>query len=245
MSNTINITSATQYFFQKENARKEAHSIHIASKLLASYFQSNLSGKNTTSITDKKVKLPSILTSKFHFSSESTKVTISFYYYLRCDFSEKFKSAPRTYTKFSKNSEGNISKLTVQQKYQLSLLSTLLSTLFGKQVDLCITQLHYPYLESTILAQYLSHNAVSSTFLHFQEAILSYPSLHITNLPSSITGVKIQLAGRILTEPVVPRLTVKSASVGTFSPSSQASSFSIDYGSHTMKNQLGSFTIKV
>lgn len=263
--------STTHYFFQKENAMKESHAIHVASKLLSSYFSffgdSNSSNyittnqktrKNSISTTTKSA-VPAILTSPFRFSTQPSKVTISFYYYIAI-------SSNSTKGAFGKKG-GKVSPvLSKQQQHQLSRLSSLLSTLFGKQVELSITQLHYPFLQSTILAKYLCHNAVSSTFLHFQEAILSYPSLHITALPSSITGIKIQLSGRILTEPVVPRLTVKSAFVGTFSSypngynkstglvsgkdSTKNSNLtlsqnSIDYGSYTTKNQLGAFTIKV
>lgn len=136
----------------------------------------------------------------------------------------------------------------------LSRLSTLLAKILGRKVCLHFTQIHSPYLESTIFAQFLAKNATSHTFLHMQESILSYPSFFSSSLPSSIIGIKIQLSGRILTEAIVPRLTVKSSLIGTFHSTSPNSTHqfenkgvnpTIDYGSFSYKNKLGSFTIKV
>lgn len=137
----------------------------------------------------------------------------------------------------------------------LSRLSTVLAKILGRKVSLHFTQIHSPYLESTIFAQFLAKNATSHTFLHMQESILSYPSFFTSSLPSSIVGMKIQLSGRILTEAIVPRLTVKSSLIGTFHSTSGVAINSthqnkglnpgIDYGSFSYKNKLGSFTIKV
>ena len=86
--------------------------------------------------------------------------------------------------------------------------------------------------------------------------------MKVSSLPSFITGLKIQLSGRITTEPLIPRLSVKSTMVGTFSTShsntqsllfkERTSSFlsrfpsqCIDYSAHTTKNEIGAFTIKV
>lgn len=154
------------------------------------------------------------LLSKLHFSMEPTKLTIRFYYYVG----------------------GTPNPFVVTD---LSQLSSVLTKLFGKEVILQATQLHYPYLESSILAQYLAHNASSNTFLHFQEAILSYPSYYASSLPSYITGIKVQLSGRISTEPVVPRMTTKSTQLGSFS------THLMDYSNYTTKNELGTFSIKV
>lgn len=133
----------------------------------------------------------------------------------------------------------------------LSRLSAILAKILARKVSLHFTQIHSPYLESTIFAQFLAKNATSHTFLHMQESILSYPSFFITNLPSSVVGMKIQLSGRILTEAIVPRLTVKSSLIGTFhstcvpTHTNKGINPTIDYGYFSYKNKLGSFTIKV
>lgn len=119
-------------------------------------------------------------------------------------------------------------------------LATSLSRLSGKEVHLVLTRVHYPYLNAYILAQFLAHNATSKTFINFQEAILTYPSLNANALPSCITGIKVQLSGRLLTEALVPRMTTNMAVVGAFPEAAL-----VDYASYTTKNEIGSFTIKV
>ena len=74
--------------------------------------------------------------------------------------------------------------------------------------------------------------------MHFQDSILTYPSRNASELPSYISGIKIELAGRLLTEPVVPRITTKATLFGSFSGP-------VDYAKYTTKNELGAFTIKV
>lgn len=118
-------------------------------------------------------------------------------------------------------------------------LANSLSTIYGKEVSLVFTRIHYPYLNSSIFAQYLAHNAPSNTFMRFRNSILTYPSKFPSKLPSYICGIKIEVSGRLLTERVVPRKTKKSYQFGT------ASCHKIDYAKYTTKNYLGAFTIKV
>jgi hypothetical protein len=150
------------------------------------------------------------------FTYSSTSVTINLFYYL------------------GPSSLASISLESVQA------LSTSLSRLCGKPVHLVLTRLHYPYLNAYILAQYLAHNATSKTFLNFQEAILTYPSLNANVLPGHITGIKVHLSGRLLTEALVPRITTNTAVVGSFPQAAL-----VDYASYTTKNEIGTFTIKV
>ena len=134
----------------------------------------------------------------------------------------------------------------------LSVLTTTLAQLFQKEVNLVTIRLYYPYLNSCILSKYLTHNAISNTFIDFQESILMNPSLHNTNLPAHISGIKVQVAGRLITETVVPRITVKSCLIGSFQDNNltnrtigkKGKQF-IDYSKFTSKNELGAFTIKV
>lgn len=132
--------------------------------------------------------------------------------------------------------------------YSLNNLNTFLSELYQKEVELIINRVHYPYMNSYILAQYLCHNAPSNTFLNFQEAILSYPSVNASILPSYINGVKIGLSGRLVTEPVIPRMTTKTsvrAARSFTNNKSEQGKCHMDYAKFTYKNELGAFTIKV
>ena len=83
--------------------------------------------------------------------------------------------------------------------------------------------------------------------MDFQEAILTNLSLHKT--PVHISGIKVQISGRLVTETVIPRITVKSCLIGTFQRAGQSPANNttqiIDYSKFTTKNELGAFTVKV
>lgn len=160
--------------------------------------------------------------SKPTFSSTAKKITIQLFYYMPSTIQQQLN------------------------KDSLSGLSTTLAQLFKKEVNLVFIRVYYPYLNSSILAQYLAHNAPSNTFIDFQEAILTYPSIHRTNLPAYISGIKIQVSGRLVTETVIPRVTVKSTLIGSFKTNIMHQHTTlIDYSKFVTKNELGAFTIKV
>lgn len=170
----------------------------------------------------KAARVNGLLCSKPMYSHTNNKVTIKVFYYV---------------SSLSKNtfifSKGN----TIPPEG--SSLSNSLGSLYNKEVSLVFTRIHYPYFNSFIFAQYLAHNASSNTFVHFQDSILTYPSRNASELPAHISGIKIEVAGRLLTEAVVPRVTKKSYQFGT------AAGGVVDYAKFTTKNYLGAFTIKV
>jgi ribosomal protein S3 len=59
---------------------------------------------------------------------------------------------------------------------------------------------------------------------------------------SHITGVKVQLSGRLTTQRASPRQTVQA---GRFGSSAKGSFGTLNYSQHTSKNKLGAFTMKV
>jgi hypothetical protein len=131
-------------------------------------------------------------------------------------------------------------------------LGQVLSKLFKRPVELRLVRLHYPYLNSYILAQYIAINSNRYNFTRIQRAIFNAlravkaSSLHDSAgsdqvLPSYITGMKIRVSGRLLTQRSVPRQTVQTAQIGSFSGQDNV----IDFGSCTTKNKKGAFTVKV
>lgn len=156
------------------------------------------------------------LISKPTFSFTSQQVTVHFFYYL-----------PTV-------SELNSSSICA--------LSKCLSQLFNRKVCIKLTRVYYPYMNSHILAQYLIHNAPSNTFINFQDIILTYPSRNNSNLLSHISGIKIELSGRLITERVIPRISKKTSLVGNFQKGKDTM---IDYSKFTSKNELGAFTLKI
>lgn len=186
--------------------------------------------KNSTS-SSNNTSTSYFFISKPNFSHTNSKVTIQFFYY-----TANVKNGMSTPALQNNDS-------TIFRK-NFSDLSTTLAQVYQKEVNVIATRLYYPYLNSDILSQYLAYNAPSNTFMDFQEAILTNPSLHKTNLPAHISGIKVQVSGRLVTETVIPRITVKSCLVGSFQRTSNNMAY-IDYSKFTTKNELGAFTVKV
>lgn len=134
-----------------------------------------------------------------------------------------------------------------------------------KEVEVRFIELHYPYLDSFILAQYVAMNRSKYNFtrMHkriFKKAVcigdaksLRLPmgtniesALPFDALPGHITGLKMELAGRLTTQRSIPRKTVSNKHTGSFyvekgTKTSQVTNQS-QYGA---KNKLGAYTIKV
>jgi len=224
------------YSFNKQSlGRKVGHNSfnNNATSLINAYFVaiSNISenGKVDTRFSGKLIR--KYLISKPTFNHTNSKVTVQLFYYISSNNPE-----------FTFNEREKFRKA-------LSVLSVTLAQLFQKEVNFNAIRLYYPYLNSSIFSQYLAHNASSNTFLKFHESILTNPSLHKTDLPSHICGIKVLISGRLVTETVVPRVTVKSCVIGTFRTSSNdnttKSAQFIDYSKFITKNELGAFTVKV
>lgn len=199
---------------------------------------------NTTNFTSNSnnVSTSYFFISKPNFSHTNSKVTIQFFYYTAS------KNGMRTRPEAVQNNENTTCWGRPTARKNFSDLSTTLAQVYQKEVNVIATRLYYPYLNSDILSQYLAHNAPSNTFMDFQEAILTNPSLHKTNLPAHISGIKVQVSGRLVTETVIPRITVKSCLIGSFQRNSNNATLArtfIDYSKFTTKNELGAFTVKV
>ena len=197
--------------------KANVNSQRVATKLIANFFSKPLA-------TDVQA-----LASKPVFSVSGDKVVINVFYYL---------ASEKALNNGSINSLGQV-----------------LSKLFKQPVELRFVRLHYPYLDSYILAQYIAINTAKYNFTRIQRAIfgaLQFPvlkasELEDTTLPSYITGMKIRISGRLTTQRSVPRQTVQTAQVGSFSSSHIPSNKSgiISSASFSTKNQKGAFTVKV
>lgn len=199
----------------------------------------NITDKKSTTISANSLSTSSFIISKPNFSHTNSKVTIQFFYYTVSNIAFSGKTVS--------NNEITSGMQNAFRK-DFSELSTTLAQLYQKEVNIIATRLYYPYLNSDILSKYLAYNASSNTFMDFQEAILTNPSLHKINLPSHISGIKVQVSGRLVTETVIPRITVKSCLIGSFQRNiinSTLNRVSIDYSKFTTKNELGAFTVKV
>ena len=158
------------------------------------------------------------------YSNTSTKITVEIFYYI---------AQPKHAIKIIPNMQ-NI----FQNNVTIALKDTI-NSICGKEVALQFIRIHYPYFNSSIFSQYLSHNAFANTFVQFQNSILTSPSRNASALPGSLSGIRIQVSGRMTTERIVPRITQKSYGVGT------THNAKTNYTKYTHKNFFGAYTIKV
>jgi ribosomal protein S3 len=130
-------------------------------------------------------------------------------------------------------------------------LGDALSSLFGRPVELRLVKLHYPYLNSYILAQYIALNTQDYTLVQIVRRIFgsivpvkNTQSVNVlaSDLPSHIVGIKVRVSGRLMTERSRPRQTVQTAQIGSFAKGNLSL---VDSASFTTKNKKGAFTIKV
>lgn len=112
-------------------------------------------------------------------------------------------------------------------------------------VEVRLIRIQYPYLDSSILAQYLALNAGKYNFTRMQKMIFrKVPTISMGTvlpadaLPSHLTGVKLELAGRLTTQRSIPRKTVENGHTGSLNTS-------LDFSQYASKNKLNSFTMKV
>lgn len=61
-------------------------------------------------------------------------------------------------------------------------------------------------------------------------------------VPAILTGLKVQVSGRLITERVIPKRTVKIKEAGGFKRTKNSI---VDFAKYTNKNKRGSYTIKV
>lgn len=130
-------------------------------------------------------------------------------------------------------------------------LGEVLSGLFGRVVELRLVKLHYPYLNSYILAQHIALNAQNHKLVKILRRLFGYVapvkntlSLEVlaSTLPSHIVGLKVRVSGRLITERSRPRQTVQTAQIGSFSKSNLSL---VDSACYTSSNKKGAFTVKV
>lgn len=131
----------------------------------------------------------------------------------------------------------------------ITALGDALTRAWNRTVELRLIRLNHPALDSSILAQYLTKNGANYSFNRILEllkgslpTVISEGSIEDGSVRpvSHITGIKVQLSGRLTTQRVSPRQTVQAGRFG-----SSAKGGIQDYSQHTAKNKLGAFTMKV
>lgn len=138
---------------------------------------------------------------------------------------------------------------------QLQYLCNSLSKCFKKPVELELIRLYYPYNDSQILANsigLLSKN-IRNRFRTLVDNTFNFSKIknptkmlqqktRISILPSFITGIKIRLGGRLLSQKVIPRFTVQTFQEGSLA---RTKANIVTSSRFTHKNKRGTFSITV
>jgi hypothetical protein len=154
-------------------------------------------------------------------------------------------------SKFNSNLKTKLPFLTLN-KIKLENLCALLSIIFNKKVVLELTQLHRPYHEANILVNALGLIANKIKLRRilkklFKAVVIKNPTRLINRkrfsaLPSILAGLSVKVAGRLLSQRVIPRRTVKFNQKGSLS---RTKSVFVENARFTNKNKRGSFSITV
>jgi len=191
---------------------------------------------NIFTILESSFFAMSSLISKPVFVITPSKVVIQLFFYLN----------KKSY--FSNNK----SKFVALNNKKLQLLSLQLSKYYKKPVELELDRLYYPYFDSNILANMIGliSNMIKFRIIIkklFSVAKLKNPNKFVKKtrsslIPSFLSGIKIRLAGRLLTQRVIPRLTVKTIQRGTLA---RGKSNFVNSARFTNKNRRGAYSITV
>jgi len=154
-----------------------------------------------------------------------------------------------------KNTLFNLNKFNLFKVFSLKfkLICEILSNKFKKPVELQLIRVHQPFHDSNILVNLLSLNIKNKKFktnvaiekLYAKKAVKSlydYSIKSVNFIPSFLSGIKIRIGGRLMREPIIPRITTKIFERGASSPGKV--NF-LDTATITKKNRKGSYTIKI
>jgi hypothetical protein len=137
--------------------------------------------------------------------------------------------------------------------FKFKLICEILSNKFKKPVELQLIKIHQPFHDSNILVNLLSLNIRNKKFktnvaiekLYAKKAVKNlydYSNNSVNFIPTFLSGIKIRIGGRLMREPIIPRITTKNFERGASSPGKV--NF-LDTATITKKNRKGSYTIKI
>jgi Mitochondrial ribosomal protein (VAR1) len=194
----------------------------------------------------------------FLFTQKTLTIYIN-YYIPRASY----KLSRRHLWKYQKLPVRSATKLTLELKKLIKLLSKLLNL----KVELQLNKLNYPYHDSTILSKLIAFNTNKRRFTSIMKLIIKKSSI-ITNtlktykdnedflsvvsgpktlkihksIPTILTGLKVKISGRLITQRVIPKRTISKTEIGGFKKTKKSI---VDYAIYTNKNKRGSYSVKV
>jgi hypothetical protein len=196
----------------------------------------------------------SSLISKPVFEITPEKVVIHLYFFV---FNNASNNISNKKSLISNSNLKSVEKLDsnsflIKNSNKLNKICSILSLYFKKPVELELVRLHYPYFNSNILVNLLGLiiNRIKVRFIMkklFKKAIIKNPTKlnrknRLTIIPSFLSGIKIRIAGRLLTHRVVPRKTIKIIRRGALA---RGKVNFFDVARFTNKNKRGAFSITI
>ena len=138
-------------------------------------------------------------------------------------------------------------------KNKFQLIIEIITRKFNKPVVFQLIRLHNPYHDTNILANLLSLNirnkrkksriAINKIYSNKAVKTLNDPNLKSVNLiPAFLSGLNLKIGGRLMKEPIIPRLTTKNFERGAISPGKVNY---LDIATITNKNRKGAYSITI
>lgn len=149
--------------------------------------------------------------------------------------------------------KGKKSILILKNNNKLKIICNILTRFFRKPIEFDLVRLHYPYFNANILVNLLG---IFINKIKLRRIVKKFISKSIKNhnrnnlifnksnqlIPSELTGIKIKVAGRLLTQRVVPRKTIKIINRGALS---RNKTMFVETARFTNKNKRGAFSLTV
>lgn len=144
--------------------------------------------------------------------------------------------------------------LTKVYPYKFKLICTILSKFFNKNVELELIRLHQPYYNSNILVNFLAliinkknigaciQRLYNSNIFKANKTLNNLELLSSSQRLAYLAGLNIKISGRLMREPIIPRITTKKFEKG-FTAKGKINY--LDKAKFTSKNRKGAFTITV
>lgn len=162
------------------------------------------------------------------------------------------KEINKTQESLTSLKDRKVSTIVSLNRLKFKYLIYTLEKLFKKTIILDLIRLKYPYHESNILAQVLSLSCKTKDFRQIMRKLLytatiSNPTKIVRTqnysiIPSYLSGIKVRLGGRLITQRVVPRFTVQSLQIGSLA---RGKVNFTDSSRITLKNKRGAFSFTV
>jgi hypothetical protein len=221
------------------------------------FANNNIIPKNIYTFLEYSFLSLSYLISKPIFEFSSNKVIIYlFYYHIKprkkiIRYRNRYNGLLIKKIIYLKN---NVSILRNKiNKIKLQIISKILRQFFKKAIELEIVRLYYPFYNTNIFVNLLGkmvnkiklRRILRRFFKKANKKIFNPTKIigkKISKLPSFLAGVKIRVAGRLLTQRIIPRKTVKTISKGSLA---RGKVIFLEKSRFTNKNKRGAFSITV